>query len=105
MRICVNDEVVVVSGNEKGKRGRVIQILKADNRVVVEGVNVRLQNLKKTQSNPEGGEVEREFPIAISNILLWSEKAGKGVRTRIEHVDGLKVRVGVPCGTKFERQS
>jgi len=105
MQLRVNDEVVVIAGNSKGQRGRVLQILKDDNRVVVEGVNVRLQNMRKTQANPQGGEVEREFPVHISNVLLWSEKAGKGVRIKIEHVGDKKVRVGIPCGTQFETKS
>ena len=102
MQLRVNDEVVVIAGNSKGQRGRVIQILKEDNRVVVEGVNVRLQNMRKTQANPQGGEVEREFSVHISNVLLWSEKAGKGVRIKIEPVGDKKVRVGIPCGTQFD---
>ena len=46
--------------------------------------------------------MEKEFPIDASNVLLYSEKAGKGVRTRIELKDGKRVRVGIPCGTEFD---
>jgi large subunit ribosomal protein L24 len=105
MHLRVNDEVVVVAGNSKGQRGRVLQLLKDDGRVLIEGVNVHLQNLRKTQANPQGGEVEREFPVHISSVLLWSEKAGKGVRTKMKQVGDKKVRVGIPCGTQFELKS
>lgn len=102
MHIKTGDEVVVTSGNHKGMRGKVLRIIQEDNRVFVEGVNVREKNLARTQQNPQGGTVEREFSIHISNVLLWSEKAKKGVRTRIEGSGRDKVRVGVPCGTKFD---
>lgn len=96
------DQVVVVAGNEKGKRGRVLKMLAVENRLVVEGVNLRTKHLQKTQANPQGGKVEREMPIPVSNVLLWSDKAQKGVRTRIEDNNGKKVRVGIPCGTQFD---
>jgi len=102
MHVKVNDEVQVLAGNDRGKRGKVMRILHKENRVLVEGVNVRLKNLQKTQANPQGGQVEKEFSIAASNVLLWSDKAGKGVRTKVV-VDGdKKIRVGIPCGTKFD---
>ena len=102
MHIKHGDEVQVISGNDKGKRGKVLRVLDKDNRVLVEGVNVRVKHLQKTQANPEGGRVEREFPIAASNVLLWSDKAGKGVRTKSVIEGGKKSRIGVPCGTKFD---
>jgi len=68
----------------------------------VKEVNMRWTNIKRTQQNPQGGRVRKEFSIDASNVLVFSEKAGKGVRTRIEVVDGKKVRVGVPCGTRFD---
>ncbi|MHC4837899.1 MAG: 50S ribosomal protein L24 [Planctomycetota bacterium] len=102
MHIKVNDEVQVISGNERGKRGKVLRIMRAEDRILVEGVNMRLKNLQKTQANPQGGQVEKEFPIAASNVLLWSEKAGKGVRTKVVEDGDKKVRVGIPCGTKFD---
>jgi len=102
MHVKKGDEVVVLAGNERGKRGRVLRVETAKDRVVVEGVNLRTKRLPKTTANPQGGEVEREVPIAASNVLLWSEKAGKGVRTRTVVAGGKKTRVGIPCGTKFD---
>ena len=71
-------------------------------RVIVEGVNLRWKHQKPSQENPKGGRVQLEHPIDVSNVLLFSEKLGKGTRTKIELVDGKKVRVGVRCGTKFD---
>jgi len=102
MRIKVGDEVQVMSGNGRGERGKVLRIDRKTERVIVEGVNSQVKNLKKTQQNPEGGRLEVEMPIAMSNVLLWSEKANKGVRTKTEISDDKKIRVGVPCGTKFD---
>lgn len=102
MHVKEGDEVQVISGNDKGKRGKVLRVLHGEGRVLVEGVNVRVKHLQRTQSNPEGGRVDREMPIAASNVLPWSDKAGKGVRTRIVDEGGKKIRVGVPCGTKFD---
>ncbi len=102
MHVKKGDEVVVTAGNERGKRGRVLRVLTDKDRVVVEGVNLRTKNLPKTTANPQGGVVDREMPIAASNVLLWSEKAGKGVRTKMVTKNGGKARVGIPCGTKFD---
>lgn len=102
MRIKVGDEVQVMAGNSRGERGKVLRIDRKTERVIVEGLNTQVKNLKKTQQNPEGGRLEVEMPIALSNVLLWSEKANKGVRTKTETSDDKKIRVGVPCGTKFD---
>lgn len=103
MHIKQGDEVQVLSGNDKGKRGKVLRVLNKEGRILVEGVNVRVKHMQKTQTNPEGGRVEREMPIQASNVLLWSDKAGKGVRTKSVVEGGKKIRVGVPCGTKFDK--
>lgn len=102
MHLKTGDEVVVTTGNHAGSRGKVLRLLKKEDRVIIEGVNMREKHLAQSQQNPQGGSVEREFPLHMSNVLIWSEKAKKGVRTRIETVNGKRVRVGVPCGTKFD---
>lgn len=103
MQIKKDDQVVVISGADKSNEPKtVIEVIEVDDRVVVEGVNLRWKHEKPSQLNPKGGRTRREFPIHISNVLLFSKKAGKGVRTRVENQDGKKVRVGIPCGTVFE---
>ena len=101
-RIRVGDTVVVIAGADRSEKPRNVLQVVEDDRVVVEGVNMRWKHEKPSQQSPKGGRTRREFPIDGSNVLIFSEKAGKGVRTRVEVKDGEKVRVGVPCGTVFE---
>ncbi len=78
--IKAGDEVVVIAGNHRGNRGKVIQVQPKEGRILVEGINKRKHHERKTQDNPEGAIVERENPIHISNVMLASrhgEKAGK----------------------------
>ena len=103
LHVKKGDRVVVIAGAHKSDD--VHEVLRVDReagRVLVEGVNLRWKHERRSQQNPEGGRVHKEFPIDVSNVQLWSEKAGKGVRTRLELIDGKKVRVGIPCGTRFD---
>lgn len=63
------EEVVVITGSEKGKRGKILQLIKSKDRVLVEGVGMRKKYLPKTQENPEGGEVQKETSVHRSNIM------------------------------------
>lgn len=76
-KIKAGDEVVVIAGNSRGNRGKVIQVLPRDSRIIVEGVNKRKHHERKTQDNPEGAIVERENPIHLSNVMLASRHAEK----------------------------
>ena len=103
LHVKKGDKIVVTTGQYKSVEPR--EVLKVDavsRRVIVEGVNLRWKHQKPSQENPKGGRVQLEHPIDVSNVLLFSEKLGKGTRTKIELVDGKKVRVGVRCGTKFD---
>jgi large subunit ribosomal protein L24 len=96
------DLVVVISGSSKGKRGKVLKVL--GDRVIVEKVALVKRHSKATQQNPQGGIVEKEGTVHISNVLLWDEKLSRGTRTKIQtgSKDGdQKVRVGVKSGTEF----
>ncbi|HHI68258.1 MAG TPA: 50S ribosomal protein L24, partial [Planctomycetes bacterium] len=70
---------------------------------VVQGVNLRYKHIRKSQQNPQGGRVRKELPIHVSNVMLWSEKLKKGVRVKIVEKNGRKIRVGIPCGTEFDK--
>jgi large subunit ribosomal protein L24 len=95
------DLVVVTKGKDKGKRGKVLRVLK-NGRVIVEKVMMVKRHSKPTQKNPQGGIVEKEGSIAIANVALFDDKLGRGTRTKMA-VDGdRKVRVGVKTGTKFQ---
>ena len=79
-RIKRGDEVVVISGEHKGRNGKVIEILPSTDRVIVEGVNLVKRHERKTQDNPEGAIVEREASLHYSNVMLASQQAERIAR-------------------------
>lgn len=82
MHVRKGDQVIVISGNDKGATGEVVQAFPRENRVIVEGVNVRTKHQKPTQQTPQGERIEKEFPIHASNVQLLDPKTGKGTRKR-----------------------
>ena len=103
LHVKKGDKVVVTSGQYKSDEPREVLKVDADaRRVIVAGVNLRWKHQRPSQQNPKGGRVQMEQPIDVSNVLLFSEKLGKGTRTKAEVVDGKKRRVGVQCGTRFD---
>ena len=93
MKLKVGDKVVVISGKDKGKEGKIIKTLKAENRVVVEGINVVKKHIKPN-GQTAGSIVEVESSIDASNVMIVDPKTGKA--TRIGHTidkNGKKVRV------------
>jgi len=94
-----NDQVIVITGREKGKQGKVLRIDHGKGRVMIEGVNLVKKAMKKTQKRPQGGIAEVEAAIAISNVMLVDKK---GARTRLGYrIDGDK-KVRVSRKTKEE---
>lgn len=93
------DLVIVTSGAYKGKKGKVLRVV--GDRVVVEKVAMIKRHTRATQANPQGGIVDKEGSIHISNVALFDDKLGRGTRTKNVIEDGQKVRVGVKSGTKF----
>ena len=94
------DTVVVIAGAHKGKRGKVLRVV--GDRLVVEKVAMIKRHTKPSQKNPQGGIVDREGTIHISNVLLFDDKTNKGTRTKTIVEGDKKVRVGVKSGTKFQ---
>ncbi len=93
------DLVIVTGGSNKGKKGKILRVV--GDRVVVEKVAMIKRHSRATQANPQGGIIEKEGTIHISNVALFDDKLGRGTRTK-NVVDGdTKVRVGVKSGTKF----
>jgi large subunit ribosomal protein L24 len=82
MKLKKGDAVVVIAGNDKGRTGEVRQILRKQNRVLVEGVNVRWVTKKPTQQNPKGQRLQEERSIHASNVMLLDPETGKGTRKR-----------------------
>jgi large subunit ribosomal protein L24 len=98
LKIRKGDRVVVVTGRDKGKAGQVLNVLPAENRAIVQGVNVVRRHQKQTPSQ-EGGIVSKEMPIHLSNIALADPKSGKATRVGYKFLkDGKKVRVAKRSG-------
>jgi len=93
------DIVVVISGAYKGKRGKILRVV--GDRVIVEKVAMIKRHQKPTQKAPQGGIIDKEGTIHISNVALFDDKLGRGTRTRITQDGDTKIRVGVKSGTKF----
>ncbi len=79
-----NDVVEVISGDHRGARGKILRVDPRRGLVVVEGVNMVFRHVRPTRRNPQGGRVQKEAPICISNVLPYDSSAGKGRRTRFE---------------------
>lgn len=101
-KIKKGDDVVVLSGKDKGKTGNVTQVLPKEGKVVVSGVNMVSRHRKPTQQNPQGGIDRFEAPMAIAKVAVADPKTGKPTRVRIEEKDGKKVRVAVKSGETID---
>jgi large subunit ribosomal protein L24 len=82
MHVNTGDQVIVIAGNNKGRTGTVLEVLRQRNRVVVEGVNMRTKHQKPTQQNPQGERVQQECAVHASNVMLLDPETGKGTRKR-----------------------
>ena len=101
MNVKKGDQVEVLSGKDKGKRGEVIVALPSEGKVVVRGVAVVKKAQRPTQANQQGGIVEKEAAIDVSNVALVCPTCGKATRVGHAEEDGKKVRVYKKCGAKF----
>lgn len=98
MSIIKNDTVKVISGNHKGKVGRVLKVFPKTNRIIVEKVHLVKRHQKRRSQTDQGGILEKEAPIHVSNVLLVCPKCSKPTRTGVGKLaDGKKVRVCRTC--------
>lgn len=94
-RIKTGDQVLVLSGKDKGKKGKVLQVFPRQQRVVVEGVNQMTKNVRARQERETGQRVQFNGPIHLSNVMLIDPKSGKPTRVGTTIVGEKKVRVAV----------
>jgi large subunit ribosomal protein L24 len=97
------DTVMVIAGSDKGKAGKVLRVLTDKGRVVVEGINRVWKHVRPSQRNPQGGRIQKDAPIHISNVMPIDPSSGKGTRVRFKEVDGHKHRVAIKSGTDLGR--
>ena len=103
-RIMKGDRVRIIRGNYRDMEGSVLEVMKGENRVRVEGVNLRKKHQRPTQADPDGGIISMVAPIHISNVMLIDSAGDKAsrVRTRVEQ-DGTKERVAVKTGNPIPK--
>lgn len=105
-RIHKNDQVVVISGKDRGKSGRVIKVLPKESRVVIEGINVVTKHKKPRREQEMGSRIQMEAPIHWSNVQLADPKDGKPTRVGVKVLDdGKKVRFAKRSGEEIAVQS
>ncbi len=97
-RLQVGDEVVVIRGNHKGQRGKVMRLLPEKNAVVIDGVNVVKRHMKAAPNRP-GGIVDMPAPLDASKVMPIDPQTGKRTRVRAQVEEGKKLRVAVKSGT------
>jgi large subunit ribosomal protein L24 len=108
LRIKADDEVVVIGGKDRGKRGKVLRVEPKKNRLYVEGLNIIKRHQRPQQvagaqrAETVGGVIEREGPIHISNVMLVDPKDGKPTRVGISVEDGKRFRVAKRSGNKLD---
>ena len=104
-RIRRDDEVLVIGGKDRGKRGKVLRVEPKKDRLYVEGLNIVKRHQRPTQTaagQQAGGVIEREGPIHISNVMLIDPKDGKPTRLGIEFEDGKRLRVAKRSGARLD---
>ena len=101
MNIKRDDKVIVLSGKDKGKTGKVLVADPKALKVIVEGVNVATKHQKAQKKGQDGGILKIETPIYVSKVQLVCPKCGKGTRVAYKIVDGKKVRVCKKCGAEL----
>jgi len=104
LHVKKNDMVKIIAGKEKGKSGKVLRVFPAKNRVVVESLNMIKRHTRPSQSNPEGGIVEKEGALSISNVMLVCGSCGEATRTGIRALDdGSKTRFCKKCNESVDK--
>jgi large subunit ribosomal protein L24 len=93
------DTVIIIAGADKGKTGRVLRVLTGKDRVVVEGINRVWKHVRPNQRNPQGGRIQKDAPVHLSNVMPLDPTSGKGSRVKFEERDGRKHRIAVASGT------
>ena len=103
LKIKKNDTVIVLTGEDKGKTGKVLKVLKDEQRAIVEGINMVNKSTKPNAKNPQGGFVKQEASIHISTISLIDPKSGKATRVAIQkNEDSKKVRIAKKSGEEIK---
>jgi large subunit ribosomal protein L24 len=104
LKIKKGDTVIVISGNSKGQKGKVLEIIRDNNKAIVEGVNMISKHTKPNNDNPQGGIVKKEAPIHLSNLLIVDPASGEPSRVgrRVDEKTGKLVRYAKKSGEEIK---
>ena len=104
MHVKTGDTVKVIAGKDKGKTGRVLKAYPKEQRVLVEGVNIVKKHTKPSQANPQGGIIQQEAPIHVSNVMPLDPKTGEPTRVGYKVLEnGKKVRIAKKSGEPLDK--
>jgi len=105
MLIRKNDNVIVISGKDKGKIGKVLKVIPEKRKIIIEKINFVKEFIRRDQSkNVQGGIMEKEGPLHVSNVMLYCSECAQGVRVKnMELADGSRVRVCKKCDITIEK--
>ncbi|MFH0988599.1 MAG: 50S ribosomal protein L24 [bacterium] len=107
MHVHKNDIVIVIAGNSRGKQGKVLKVFPVNNRVIVENVNMVKRHTRPSQKSPQGGIMQKEAPISVSNVMVICPKCSKATRIGHAHVKDVTtskrktVRICKNCNEMF----
>jgi len=102
MHIRKNDQVQVMAGDDRGKRGKVLRVLPSENKIVVEGINRVYKHVKPNRRNPQGGRLSKEMPIDVSNVLILCPQTNQPTRIGFRYLaDGTKERYAKKSGASL----
>ncbi|MCE9626400.1 MAG: 50S ribosomal protein L24 [Candidatus Eisenbacteria bacterium] len=105
LKIRKGDMVMVIAGDDKGKTGRVLSVDESKNRVIIEKVNFVKRHTRARSQNQQGGILEKEAPVHISNVMLFDPKAGRGVRVGVKVAkDGKRERISRATGDVISKE-
>lgn len=105
LKIRKGDMVMVIAGDDKGKTGRVLSVDESKSRVIVEKVNFVKRHTRARSQNQQGGILEKEAPVHISNVMLYDPKAGRGVRVGVKTTkDGKRERISRATGDVISKE-
>ena len=102
MKFRIDDEVQVIAGADKGRKGKILKIDRVKNKVVVEGIARVWKHVRRSQKNPQGGRLNKEMPISASNVMLVDPTTGKPTKIGVRYLeDGSKERYAKTSGTSL----
>lgn len=104
MTIKTGDNVLVITGKDKGKQGKVLEVNPETNRVTIDGVNVVKRHQKPRSQQDKGGVISKVAPIDASNVMVVCPSCGKPSRVGHKEIDGKKVRICKKCGTSLDKE-